>query len=604
MLISFRYLSRKFNNSSIKTKVIGMALIIALIPTLILTTVSVSSSVQTVIEKETAIERNNLADISRRIKSKIGNIELIAIRLYLDNNIQKLLSLRPEAFKDPERVSDINKLELELQKTTYKYEYTQFLGGTNSIYLFTLDDRVYTNNQNVLDENDILTVRSFLKREKDTASLNEFSKSYWSNPIYLSGQAYIPYLKPVVDLVNSRTIGYIVLTIRESFFSVEFSTQINSTARYAMINQNGSVIAADHDGQVGMDIHSLYKGVALDQNFGTANVGKDLLIYQSDPDSRWKLGSLVSMDEMHQKNTRIYWTSISLVLICLLICYLLSLYVSFRITRPIKKLVDMMGRVEISDLDMRFDPSHRDEIGKLGRSFDNMIFKLKRSIDDFICIQNEKRNAEHKALESQINSHFLYNTLSSIIWLANENRNSDVIKITKSLSEFFRISISRGKEIIPVSEELTHVSSYIDIQKYRYQDQITFVQDIDIDLYGHFTLKLVLQPLIENALYHGVKSLSDSSGIIKLEAVIQENMLVYRVLDNGNALSPERISYINAVLNGYLKPDGSFGVGIRNVNERIKSHFGDRYGLTFSRSEKYTIAEITMPVLGKDEFNV
>ena len=235
------------------------------------------------------------------------------------------------------------------------------------------------------------------------------------------------------------------------------------------------------------------------------------------------------------------------------------------------------------------------EIGLIADSFAGMVEKLKVSLANGIKMQKEKREADLRVLEFQINPHFLYNTLSSVVWLSRENRNDDVIKVAKSLSNLFRISISKGKEIITIAEELEHVKSYIEIEKIRHGEQFTVEYRLDPVIMKNLTVKLVLQPIVENAIYHGIKQSRSGRGTIWISGAEFGGDIRFQVVDDGDTLSEREAARLNEFLERPESSSEDFGIGIRNVNDRIRLTYGSPYGLSFSRDGALTIVSILIP---------
>jgi two-component system sensor histidine kinase YesM len=270
----------------------------------------------------------------------------------------------------------------------------------------------------------------------------------------------------------------------------------------------------------------------------------------------------------------------------------LAWYLSKRFTSPLNKLEEIMIQSEQGDLSVRMNPRYDDEIGRLGRHFDRMIEKLVLLMENNKKIEEEKRRDELRILQLQINPHFLYNTFSSIIWLANERQIDEVIDITKSLSLYYRIALSSGYEWISVGDEVLHVRNYINIQQYRYQDEFKFEWELQEGMENYTILKLVLQPLVENAIYHGAKTLSDGSAVIGLRGYLLEDVMIFEISDNGQEMSEEKAEDLNRD----LSQNERRGIGTSNVNNRIRLHYGDSYGLRFLRKNGRTIARITIPL--------
>ncbi|MDD6236542.1 MAG: sensor histidine kinase [Clostridiales bacterium] len=210
-----------------------------------------------------------------------------------------------------------------------------------------------------------------------------------------------------------------------------------------------------------------------------------------------------------------------------------------------------------------------------------------------VAEQEQKRKSELKALQAQINPHFLYNTLDSIIWMAEAGNTDEVVEMTSALANLFRTSISKGDEIIPIQVEIDNITSYLTIQKMRYQDKLTYHIDVDDNIKKYKILKVVLQPLVENAILHGVKS-KTTNGLIEIGAFETEDAVVFTVTDHGEGMTEEQLKNIFAPKKNTVSR-GS-GIGVNNVNERIKLYFGEQYGLQFfSRYGEGTTVHVVIP---------
>jgi two-component system sensor histidine kinase YesM len=238
---------------------------------------------------------------------------------------------------------------------------------------------------------------------------------------------------------------------------------------------------------------------------------------------------------------------------------------------PIKKLHDVTTTITKNDLQALMTSDNVDEITELGMSFNIMIGKIKELLDSKIKEQENLKKAELRALQAQINPHFLYNTLDTIIWMAESKKTDQVVKIVTALSNFFRISLSKGMDWITIGEEVERIRSYLTIQKMRYRDILDFKIDVEEDVAENTILKLLLQPLVENALYHGIKN-KRQRGMIQIRARRKgENEILLEVEDDGIGFMPEKLNQLRAELTedqGDIKLESGFGLG--NVNKRIQ----------------------------------
>jgi two-component system sensor histidine kinase YesM len=277
-------------------------------------------------------------------------------------------------------------------------------------------------------------------------------------------------------------------------------------------------------------------------------------------------------------------------LLFLTVSMAISIILSRRISKPIRELRRSMGDVERGNFDVIADIRSSNEIGELGKDFNIMIGEIKKLLRRVTLEQEQKRKSELNALQMQINPHFLYNTLDSVIWMAERGKQQDVIAMSSALARLFRLSISKGKEIIDVASELEHVKNYLTIQKIRYKDRLDYRIEVDEDIKPLRIVKIILQPLVENAIYHGIKN-NSAAGSVVITGHRTEKGIDLAVRDDGAGMDRDTLERVRR----RLDPGG---VGIRNVDERIKLYFGNEYGLEFeSREDEGTTVFIHLPAI-------
>lgn len=265
-----------------------------------------------------------------------------------------------------------------------------------------------------------------------------------------------------------------------------------------------------------------------------------------------------------------------------ILIFLISLFTSRSITqsvaKPIKELCHAADQVAKGDFSSRTEIDGGDEIQVLTNSFNHMKVEIGQLIEDVRVEQNNLRATELRLLQAQINPHFLYNTLDAIIWLAESGQTEQVVDMVTSLSEFFRTTLSEGKDYITIKEESSHIESYLRIQQTRYQDIMEYEIDIDRELEQYMILKLTLQPIVENALYHGIKN-KRGKGKISVRGYMEDEVIVLNVRDNGIGLSPEQLKQLEQSVK--RRGEERDGFGLANVDERIAMTYGSEYGLSF-----------------------
>ena len=278
-----------------------------------------------------------------------------------------------------------------------------------------------------------------------------------------------------------------------------------------------------------------------------------------------------------------HWSILYFVLLPCVVAFSIGAawLISASIYIPIKKLQDLSTTITKNDLQALVSNENVDEITELGMSFNIMIGKIRELLDAKVLEQENLKKAELKALQAQINPHFLYNTLDTIVWMSESNQSEQVIKIVKALSSFFRIALSRGKDWISIRQEVEHVRSYLYIQKIRYRDILNYQIDVDECILESTILKLTLQPIVENALYHGIKNKRDGGTIWVRAKKAGDDFVMLEVQDNGVGFTPYKLDQVRTSFNNdsnrILKNETGFG--LENVHKRIQLYYGDQYGL-------------------------
>ncbi len=313
----------------------------------------------------------------------------------------------------------------------------------------------------------------------------------------------------------------------------------------------------------------------------------------------WKIVGVTpkSVVSLNTIKTRLF--IVFMITLILFILVLINSYISSRITNPIKELEKSVGILEEGDLETAVSIGGSYEIQHLGNSIKNMAIQIRVLMDDIVTEHEAKRKQEFDTLQSQINPHFLYNTLDIIVWMIENEQKNEAVKAVTALARFFRISLSKGKSIITVRDELEHVRSYLMIQHMRFKNKFSYEIQAEEECMELTSLKLILQPLVENAIYHGMEFM-DGEGEIKLSVMRKEDDLIIRVSDNGLGMTEEQVKSLFSHEVHVTSKKGS-GIGVKNVNERIKLYFGENYGLTIdSEPDEGTTITILLPAVPYD----
>jgi two-component system sensor histidine kinase YesM len=369
---------------------------------------------------------------------------------------------------------------------------------------------------------------------------------------------------------------------------------INEILRGINLGKRGYVFIVDQEGNLVYHpqqqlIYSNLKSEKIEEvknretgSFFTNEDGQKKIYTVQDTNFGWKIVGVAYPGELIPKKSEVGLSFVLWGLFGLAIALLISIVISLRLTKPIKQLQENMREVEKGNLDVRADIKSVNEIGQLERTFNLMVGQIRQLMNRVIQDQEIKRKSEIKVLQSQINPHFLYNTLDSIIWMAERQKHEEVVEMTSSLAKLFRAGMSRDDEMVPLRTEIEHITHYLKIQHMRYKDKLRYRIDVDEAILSCRMPKILLQPIVENAIYHGIKY-SPEGGVVTITGVERDGTIAITVSDNGPGIGAEQLEWI-LLKNRDLAGAGSDGkgLGIANVQERIQLYFGKDYGLQFS----------------------
>ncbi len=337
---------------------------------------------------------------------------------------------------------------------------------------------------------------------------------------------------------------------------------------------------------------------STDVNLGTIhiknNTGNDATVFFSAVPytEDWVLCTMIENKYIHAQTNYIIELVVIIGIVLLILAVLYAVIVSVNIVRPIYKLKNHMLEVSGGNLDSFYEYRGNDEISVLVKVFNQMLTDIKNLINQVYIVQTQKRNTELRVLQSQINPHFLYNTLDTIQWKALEHNAYDAADMINSLSVFFRISLSDGKEFITIEDEVEHVRNYLEIQKIRYKDKVNYDIHMEESISQNLVPKMIIQPLVENSIYHGLK-LKKQTGNIKINILSENDYIVIEVTDNGLGMNKEKLYELR---NNLANSVESEHYGLYNINERLKLTFKDKYNINIeSEFKNWTRVSLKIP---------
>ena len=412
---------------------------------------------------------------------------------------------------------------------------------------------------------------------------------------------------PIIDRASYRFLGVVVVDVRVDDLKQISQVGMMFNGKLALLDENNQILYVEDEETSKDDMDSL-QDLFTDMSMGdgaeenSINKAGYLISSMSLDIAGWKIVGMVSQEMIYGKINTIRNMMLFVSVICICLSVMLAIWVSKGISKPILQIRSAMKKVEKGDLKIHTHINQKDEIGELAGSFNHMVDKLNELVKQQKENQQKLLLSELNALQAQINPHFLYNTLDSINWMARAGQIDQVSDMINSLSIFFRISLSKGKTFITVEEELRHVENYILIQKKRYERYLDYEISVPKHLYQYQCIKMILQPLVENSIYHGIKE-KEEKGTISITAKEENNAILFYVTDTGQGMTKEKMMELQQMMQEGREYDAN-AYGIINVQRRIQTYFGKEYGLHFqSVLGKGTEVIVTIPKRTLQEVN-
>lgn len=496
--------------------------------------------------------------------------------------------------------------ELEEQKKRITDRFETILETRNDIVnigIIGRDGRYLINNGNYrVNENVTLEELPWVQKTMEKKGVTVISSSHVQNLV----QGKYEWVITLGKALQKNESG----PVEGIFFADLNYSSIKELCSSISVGTKGYIFILDEDGNLIYHPQQqlLYSGLktekiervmkSMDNSFFTED-GKLYCISKSE-DTGWTVVGVSYREDLLQNSeetNRIYLIS---ALAIFAAAFVLAYVLSREITRPIEVLGELMKEAEKGNFEnVTPQIEGENEIARLSSTFNIMIREIKHLMEQNVEDQRQKRKSELMALQAQINPHFLYNTLDSIIWMAEWGRTKEVVLMTSSLAKLLRQSISNQNELVSVEEEIGYTNSYLTILKMRYKDKLEYEVQVSPEVLDRKIPKLVLQPLVENAIYHGIKY-KEGKGTVRIEGIRKSQELILKVTDDGIGMTAEQLSKIFEKRETDIRKNG---VGVQNVHERIRLYFGKEYGLTYiSRPGEGTSVEIRIPwTEGEDE---
>lgn len=590
---------------NIRTKLFLVFTAVSVIPILIVTIISYNSYTKLVGKQVSLVSSNTVSNTVERIDNIFQNIDRITLSFQQFSTQPGANTVSQELNKLVNK-PDIDQYDLFLARTKMLFFFNNLIlsyNYLNGIYIFLPDGNAI----------------SFGNGTDLVLDYKPFDDEWYVNTLQKNGGLYISdadtkdfllHAKPSIsfsralyDADTHQLLGVLMLDCSLDIFKGIDKDIVPDITNMFLVNGKGTILYDNFKRSIGQTVPQPLRDIMAGNPDGTIERtdGGTLTVIKPFPDNDWKIIASLSLNELYKQYGVSQKLIIYIALTCTTIFVLLSVILSSLITKPITELSRVMRKNKsLTFVTTKKHLARTDEIGVLYTEYNNMI----RDIDDYIKESYQNKlitlDSQMKALEAQINSHFLYNTLESIHSIAEIEDVESIAVMTKALGDMFRYSIKTDSELVAVEDELAHVNNYLSIQKIRFEDKIDFRFYIQDGVSSLRILKLILQPVIENALYHGLEKTA-SRGSITVTAYTSDNRIVFEVEDDGVGMSQEQLNEIRSLLGEppkfqELGQRNKRSIGLKNVHSRIALYYGPEYGISLeSVQDKGTKVKIRVP---------
>lgn len=575
---------QRLKSLKIKKKFMIAFLFISLFSIVSVSSVSILISRNIIIENSENLANNLIKQIAVNIDERVKGFESTSYRILKTADITQLLNVR---------LDDKDNIEYYKQNTNFAdiiiqqpalYSHTKMVFLKNSF----ADTYKYFN-YGIMEISNSLVDEKIKKAKKKVNKTKPISWTVIDDEVV--------FVRLILDEKTYKEQGVLCFFMKPSFF------QFIDNNKNILSNEN--IIITNS----GRDILQNYKFDLKDQTIrkliydGRDNylLKNHRILYKDQSylvtsvissQKNWKILSFISVKELMKNEKYIVIWAILIALISFLIAAIFTFFISKLITKNITIVEESMKKIEKGDFSTRIKPASYDEIGMLGLQFNYMTIQMKELIDTLAKEKTAKQRAEFQTLQAQINPHFLYNTLGSVKWLANRKEEKEIEEMMDTIISLMKASIKKTSEFVQVQEEILYVKNYIKLQKIRYGDLFHVNFNVEEETNNCLVLGFLLQPLVENAIFHGI-DLSKTDGVITIGCKKERNNLVLHVEDNGTGITKERIEQIMHEEKQYK---GFNSIGIKIVNDRLKLYYGERVSFQIkSKVGKGTVIKIILP---------
>ncbi|WP_260982196.1 sensor histidine kinase [Paenibacillus sp. 32O-W] len=586
----------------LKKRLILLFLVVAVTPLALLGAFSYYKSAEAILDQVCRSILENLSQVNHSINYFVKDIEQLSMYIYSNEDIQQVLS-KPGDRSLAEKHSDRKQINAILES---------FLGFKNweiSIYLLGENGDRYFTGELLPNSYRDYNVHWGLFRKADLANGNVVWDTHYAMKKMDDFGVVLSSGRMLKNIETNQPLGFLVIDIMEPALADKYNkAQLYPGGEVFLLDRNGYVVSSlPSKHQVGTKLDQPYIDQVLEGKKGFFRIppgerggSSAMVTFDTSEMTGFKLVNVVPVSALTKEGSSIRNLTLIIIAICILFAFWLAYFLSNNVTRPLRKLRFLMRLVEEGNMNVTFAAGSNDEIGQLGRSFNKMLAHIKQLINEVYEKQLKLREAELKAIQAQFNPHFLYNALDSINWMARIHKVHDISKTVVSLGELLRFSIRKDHEIIEVREDIQQIKNYLVIQNMRYRDKFDVRIEIEPEIEGCYTLKLLLQPIVENAITHGLEMKEDKGSLV-ITGKKNGGRLRFTVEDDGVGMSADLVQAMRE--NRYRSSaSDKTGIGLSNVRRRLELYFSGNYEMELdSRPGQGTRVRIEFPILTERE---
>ncbi len=595
-------ISQYIKNLKLRQKLLISYIVLIVIPLFIYSFITYSSFSDILKEKALFSADKSYSQAYSFISDKLLKVVKTMDVVVQDDIINQIANVSTENTDIFQQMSDMNHMTAFLHNLEDK-------SVVDKIRLYVKDGLIYANKSDVKTSPlfNINDIEDKIWYEKLKQSGNRI---LWCPPAYFSDNeetaentvSAVTFLRSSTDYSKIIALFRVDIAKSKLFEIISNANTVENSITYIQNSEGDIVLASGNRPAADFKVdNSLVIGQSNSETWNTARINNKNSFFHSKliSGTTWYMVTVIPYREIFSETAKIRNQTLIQVFFIASIAYLLAFLLSTSITGRISQLIGKMRSVQSGNLSQITKTVDKDEIGELIENYNYMISRIKLLLEEQYALGKEVKNSELKVLQAQINPHFLYNTLDMVICLSQENKYNEIESSVKALAKFYKLSLSKGKELVRIEDELYHVSFFVDIQNIRFNNKINFIIDLDEYIKDFEILKITLQPIVENAIVHGIQGKESKEGTIVISGSLDNDEILLLVNDDGIGIPEDRLDMITR---GKLRSSSGSSYGIKNINERLKLFYGDKYGLSYkSEYGRGTTVEIRIPAKLTDD---